>query len=557
MKFFLFLLKQSWKIVVIATSIGALSGVASLGLIALIHHSLRSPEMPGVRAMWLFIGLCVAVLVARVTSQLLLVRMSQGVISRLIRYLTSQILRVPLRKLEEIGAHRLLTTLTTDVQIIANAMNSLPHLCINGAILTCGLVYLAYMSLPLFGAVLVMTIIGVISFRLPVRNARKHLRNAREDQDTLMKHIRGLIDGTKELKLNRPRREAFLAEAVNVADANLRERQTKGQTIQAVAVGWGRLLFFVVIGLMLFLWPRIEPISMNTLAGYTLTLLYLMAPLEGMVAAMPLFFGRARIALNRIDELGLTVREFAEEESFTAGQEFTGDWKQLELAGITHTYKREKDEGDFLLGPIDLVLRPGEIVFVVGGNGSGKTTMMKVLTGLYPPEGGEVRLDGQVIGVAQREAYRQMFSAIFADVVLFDSLFGIKLPQIDEKARTYLEQLHLNKDVTITDGTFSTTEELSKGQRKRLALVAAYLEDRPIYIFDEWAADQDPLFKRVFYTRILPDLKARGKAVLAVTHDDNYFEMADRILVLRDGKAVDGDWRDALIQRGHAAIGAA
>src|SRR5688500_3979755 len=190
-----------------------------------------------------------------------------------------------------------------------------------------------------------------------------------------------------------------------------------------------------------------------------------------------------------------------------------------------------------MLGSTDASLQPGEVVFIAGGNGSGKSTLAKIITGLYPPESGEIRLDGRVVNDTNRDEYRQLFSAVFSDFYLFDDLLGLEKPNLDAQARGYLEQLHLEHKVKVVDGKFSTTA-LSQGQRKRLALLTAYLEDRPIYLFDEWASDQDPMFKEIFYTRILPDLKACRKTVIAITHDDKYFDLADRLLKLDSGKLV-------------------
>jgi putative ATP-binding cassette transporter len=174
-------------------------------------------------------------------------------------------------------------------------------------------------------------------------------------------------------------------------------------------------------------------------------------------------------------------------------------------------------------------------MFLVGGNGSGKSTLAKLLTGLYIPETGEIIADGKPITDQNREWYRQKFSAVFSDFYLFDKLLGLVSSDIDAKTQEYLTKLQLNHKVTVQNGRLSTTA-LSQGQRKRLALLTTYLEDRPFYVFDEWASDQDPVFKNIFYTQLVPDLKSRGKTVLVISHDDRYFHLADRVVKLDYGK---------------------
>jgi putative ATP-binding cassette transporter len=205
------------------------------------------------------------------------------------------------------------------------------------------------------------------------------------------------------------------------------------------------------------------------------------------------------------------------------------------MRGVTHSYHREREDSTFTLGPIDLRVEPGELLFLVGGNGSGKTTLAKVLVGLYMPEEDDIYLNGAPVTEQNRDTFRQYFSVVFSDFHLFDTLLGISHPHLDTRAENYLRELQLHHKVQIKDGELSTTD-LSQGQRKRLALLTAYLEDRPFYLFDEWASDQDPLFKEIFYAEILPDLKKRGKAVVVITHDDKYFHMADRLVKLDYGQ---------------------
>ena len=191
-----------------------------------------------------------------------------------------------------------------------------------------------------------------------------------------------------------------------------------------------------------------------------------------------------------------------------------------------------------MLGPVSLAFHPGEVVFLTGGNGSGKTTLAKVLVGLYPPEVGEIRVSGRRVSPADLERYRENFGVVFADYFLFDSLLGVSGHGVDERARQYLGTLQLDHKVQVENSTLSTID-LSQGQRRRLALLAAYMDDRPFYVFDEWAADQNPQFKDVFYLELVPELKSRGKTILVISHDDRYYHVADRVIKLEDGQVVD------------------
>jgi putative ATP-binding cassette transporter len=207
---------------------------------------------------------------------------------------------------------------------------------------------------------------------------------------------------------------------------------------------------------------------------------------------------------------------------------------RIELDGVCYRHSRVDEDGRFLFGPIDLTIDQGEVLFIVGGNGSGKTTLAMLLLGFYRPETGQIKLNGVPLDESNLFFYRQRFSAVFTDFHLFEQLVFLDEPELCDRATAYIEALGMARHVKVSDGRFSTVN-LSTGQRKRLALVASYLEDRPVYLFDEWAADQDPAFKRIFYTSLLPELKARGKTVIVITHDDAYFTHADRVIKLDNG----------------------
>ncbi len=208
----------------------------------------------------------------------------------------------------------------------------------------------------------------------------------------------------------------------------------------------------------------------------------------------------------------------------------------VELRNVTYAFPAKEGRARFELGPIDLTIHAGDLLFIVGENGSGKTTLIKLLLGLYAPQRGSVLLDGEKVRPDERDAYRQLFTTIFSDYYLFDDLAYGSLP---EDATPHLERLGIAHKVKV-DGDHFTTTDLSTGQRKRLALVQAWLEHRPIIVTDEWAADQDPESRRVVYKELLPEMK-RGKTLIVISHDDRYFHVADWIVRMKDGKILGED----------------
>lgn len=532
------LLRASWMTVAIAALTGSLSGMCSAFVIALINYSISNNTPSTSPLIWGFIGLACITLLTGVVSQFLLVSLSQEAVYKLRLRLSRLILACPLRHLEELGANRLLATLTDDVQVIANAVFNIPFLCINAALILGCLVYLGWLS----GGVFLVTVVflggAIASVQFLLNKASRLLKLAREEQDQLFKHFRAITDGIKELKLNAPRRDAFLQEELQTTAALTRDYRITSLRILAIATSFGELLFFVILGLLVFGLPKLVIISSPVLSGYVLTLTYLTRPLQLILETLPIL-SQASIALQKIDTLGLSLASRAEQISVDPAdpQPF---FQRIDLNHITHTYWKEQEESHFTLGPINLTFHPGELIFIVGGNGSGKSTLAKLITGLYIPEAGEIRWNDNPVTAENREAYRQLFGTVFSDFYLFERILGIKLDNLDAQAQKYLRQLQLEQKVQIQAGALSTID-LSQGQRKRLALLTAYLEDRPIYLFDEWAADQDPLFREIFYTQLLPDLKQRGKTVLVISHDDRYFDLCDRLIKLDYGQLIKDD----------------
>ena len=524
--------QYSRLLVTIVIVAGVISGLSNTVLIAIINSTLNRTGAPTSDQVLAFGGLCLLLASMRFVSGAMLVLLMKKIMVSLRMQLCRKILTAPLRALEQLGQPRLYATLTGDVPGIANAFIVLPILCMNLAILLGCLIYLCWLSPRLLLGALVFMVIGIISHQIPVKKAVKYYQRARETTDALYKNLRTVVEGTKELKLHRNRRNAFYSELLEPSARASQQDHATGDIIWTAAGSWGQILFFIFIGLVLFLVPTLSPRNSMVLTGYTLTIMYMMGPLEFVLNFIPPLT-RANVAMKKIDAITESLDEQFVIEA-AADAEVKPSWNSLELVGIQHTYRRENEEEEFSLGPLDLSLRPGELVFITGGNGSGKTTLAKLLIGLYIPQQGEIRLDGQPITNEHRDNYRQLFSVVFSDFYLFENLLGLSDFGIDTKAQDYLAKLQLDRCVQIKDRTLSTLE-LSQGQRKRLALLTAYLEDRPIYVFDEWAADQDPQFKEIFYFELLDRLKEAGKTVIVISHDDRYYHVADRVVKLNYG----------------------
>jgi putative ATP-binding cassette transporter len=536
MKLCHFLFRYSRQTMIWTGLAALLSGALYTGLIALVNVVLGKSGPPAITLLWWFVALGLGRLVANYLAQVSLARFSQRSTASLRRDLVRKILAVPLRQLEEVGAPRLMVALTEDVMTITEAMRSMPTFIMNFAILLGGAAYLGWLSLRVLLAIFILIVLGALVYRLLVHSGFTFLKSAREAEDRLFRHFRALMEGIKELKLHRERREVFLTQGVDSATADYQHYNIAAEIRFILAQNWSQLLFFTLIGLILFLVPRMEPVGAHAMTSYVVATLYLMGPLTALLFVLPVF-GRANVSLQKIEQLGLALTGRSSDHSPAPRPGRTPAFQRLELAAISHAYHREREDNTFTLGPVNLAFRPGEIVFLVGGNGSGKSTLAKIITGLYPPALGEIRVDGKLIDDHNRDDYRQLFSAIFADFYLFDSFIGLERTNLDAQAATYLAHLHLDHKVQVRNGALSTTD-LSQGQRKRLALLTAYLEDRPFYLFDEWASDQDPIFKEVFYRQLLPELKARQKTVLVISHDDRYFYLADRIIKLDYGQIV-------------------
>ena len=526
------LFRRSWHRLLLAVACGIVSGLSGAGVVALISKGVSGGG--DMTALGLsFAALCVLQLATKSFSEIVLLRTTQDAVARLRIDLSTKLLATPLKALQKLGKSGLLVILTRDIDTFVGAVQLMPAALGDCIVIAVCLGYMAWISWQLFLMLSVCLVVCVIGYHFAERRPLKRLLEVRGHMDKLYEHFRNLIEGSKELKLNTGRGKIFVHEVLAPATDAFKRSYVKGMTGFTWVINAGTGLFYLAIGVLLFVIPRWLPLQAAALTSVTLIMLYLIRPINELTSIMP-NLRQIGISLSKIRQLqGALVAEQSDallEDPFPNGRPL-----HLELQGVIHQYPGATEDTQFMLGPVNLSIRQGEIIFVVGGNGSGKTTLAMLLLGLYEPEGGRIVLNGVPVDAANSDAYRQHFSAVFADFHLFEQLLMSEHEGLTAQATHYIKEFEMTHKVKVADGKFSTID-LSTGQRKRLALVSSYLEDRPIYLFDEWAADQDPRFKRLFYQELLPELRQRGKTVVVITHDDSYFDCADRIIKLQDGQ---------------------
>jgi putative pyoverdin transport system ATP-binding/permease protein len=529
------LYKQSPRLFLFSSTLGVLSGLCNAVLMGIINEAMHpKKDYPFKLIAFLFFSTCLLQTCFKIISEIQLIKLSQEISYQLVLSLSKKILETPQKTLQKLGKNNLLVMMTKDIETISQGSQQLALVMVNSiTILTC-LGYLFWLSWKTLLLLSSCIFIGMYIYHIAERKPIECLEHVRLKTDELYKHLQSIIFGSRELQINKKYGEKFITLILQEVASDIQHFLNKGIASYIWISNIGSLSYLLALGIVLFIVPLwVQQASVVT-TGVTIVLLFLVQPIAIVMGILP-FLQKASIALSQIHKLNQDLSTTITSPIDVENNPFvTHSSVHLTLEDVYYHYPAENEEHPFEVGPLNLTLSTGEILFIVGGNGSGKTTLAMLLLGLYEPNRGTIVLNGIQVTPNTMNNYRKFFSVIFSDFYLFEYLFDTEQEAIQLKAENYLKLLHLHHKVKITNGKFSTTE-LSAGQRKRLALVMAYLEDRPIYLFDEWAADQDPEFKDFFYKILLPDLKAKGKAIIAITHDDHYFSCADRIIKLESG----------------------
>jgi putative pyoverdin transport system ATP-binding/permease protein len=532
-----FLINKSRGLLLTTALTSVLNGVCSVLLLAQISHALTADQAARQGMVWVFALTALAMMICHMVSSILSERLSHHAYAQMRLYVSQRVMDADYRHLEATGSAKVQSALSEHSANVAEFFVSFPAILTNLAVVLGCLIYMLCLSWSIFLIAVLVLALGSLSYHLVNLRAIGHLDAAAKEQDHLFAHFRSLTDGAKELRLHRGKRQAFTEKVLGASVEKVRRERTQGMSIFVISASWSNFLIYAFIGLVMFVLIQDVPNQAKVMTGFALIFVYMVTPLEILLLNIP----RANLAKASADRIEEITQEMPGHEQAASSSQ-PEPLQRLQLNAAAHRYYHEQSDDFFALGPIDLQFQPGEVVFLVGGNGSGKTTLAKLLVGLYPPEQGEIVFNGVTVDHHNRDQYRQIFSTVFSDFHLFDRLLqaGEGKSDLDERGNQLIARLHLQHKVQVKNGAF-TTQALSQGQRKRLALVVAYLEDRPFIVFDEWAADQDPHFKDVFYHEVLAELKAQGKTVLVISHDDRYFHLADRLIRLENGQLSPND----------------
>jgi putative ATP-binding cassette transporter len=539
MKLSTFLLRKSRWTLVLSIVSGMAGGYSLAGIMRAAHRAITGDAAAMTTEMPLFLAFLLLFLCGSVLSEKLFVELSERLKVEFRRKLARQLLAAELVAVEKTGTGRLWTLVVSDVEAVANYVCYLPNAYVNAAIVTGCYGYMLWLSPRAFVCNAVFAALaGFVYHRLStyVVHARERSGLVREG---LLEHLRYLTYGLRALLLSRAKREDFLTEHLAQSMHASMTSSIRAGILNTLGVRLGESLVLVGLGVQIFVQPRLFDLTNEQLVGLVQATFFSLSPFQTLLGNFSRAIG-VRYSLERMQELGIDLYTPAEPfpADTRAPSPLARQFRDLALDEVAFAYEPPAgEERGFSIGPLSLKLSAGEVLFLVGGNGQGKTTVAKVLCGLYRPARGRILVNGRPLDAREHDDYRQLFAAVFADDLLFGHVLGARRDQFERRAQALLRTIRLDHKVGLDDRRFSTTD-LSQGQRRRLLLLVALMEDKPVLVFDEWAADQDPYFRRFFYEELLPTLRADGKAVFVISHDDRYYHCADRIEKIDAGRLV-------------------
>ena len=513
------------------------AGIVNTALIALINYSSqRVSEHHSVTwHFFIFAALLLGFMygTAKVTRSN--VMGAQALIHKFKIKIMGQVFKSQLIKVNEVGRGEILQLLARDAHLVSQGsfmLIGLGQSIVTVFFLTIYMAFVAWLAFfVIFVSMSLFTIVSLIGFGTSVKEIKQTVV-----KDAYVNTIfDDFLSGYQEVKMDSRRARDITRHMIEKSRESSR---FKGEVMSEYLqfYSYMQAFMFVVVGLLIYLVPEFSPDFSEHILQATTTSLFIVSSLNVVVQTMP---SLTQVNLSARSLMDLEKR-LSDEEAETASRqrELFSEFKSVTFRDICFDHTNVRTGTQFKLGPMSYEFEAGKVYFIRGRNGSGKTTMIRLLTGLYTPASGQIIFNGeQVVAQPSTSDYRDLFAVVFSDFYLFTKTYGLNHIS-DDEVTELLKQFEIEAHVSVRDGEFSTVK-LSTGQRKRLALVVALLCKKPILVLDEWAADQDPQFRKEFYDIIIPRLRALGKTVIAITHDDRYYSAADKVLSVSRGVLVE------------------
>jgi cyclic peptide transporter len=438
---------------------------------------------------------------------------------------------------EKLGAQRVYSAIG-DTRIVGQIPDIIVNIINSCILILCALGYLFWISVVVGLIITGLMVLLLCLYLYKNKGIENELSKLRDLQDDYYKYLIDLLDGFKELKMSLRRNDTIYSKF-------LKNNRVEGKRLGiSSSVKYmnneliGSYSWFAILGVTLFILPNIYKVSSEQLTSFVITILYLMTPVATLISIVPLYT-RVKVAFTRIQELENMLLTQVKSEVLDNELTLKDAFRTLKLVDVVYEYFDVHKQKLFVVGPINLEIVQGELIFITGGNGSGKSTFINLLTGLYEPSEGYIYFNEEKITKDIYPYYRNKIYAIFTNNYLFSSNYdSFSLDPGNEKLKEFISKLKVNNILQFVEGKDFINNNLSKGQQKRLAMIYALMEEREILVLDEWAAEQDPQFRDYFYSFLLPHFKDLGKTMLLVTHDDYYFSYCDRIIKFDFGKIV-------------------
>lgn len=528
--------RSSFKVIGPAIFAGIIAANSYTAMIALIHQGLQGNLSWSFA--WLFIGAIVLFAASEIVSRRLFLKISLEVSARIREDMTRTILRTPLQTIEKLTPHKLFGILHGEIEAVAGAVSDLSSTIIRTLQLIGLLTYFGITAPQvLFVALILIPVIAVI-YLYPASKAQRFIDEERRAGWRVNKRLEEAVFGFRELSQNSEKSHLFIEQALRPTTENARQIILKNRTFEFLFSHVADVLLYAAVAALIFIGGRADLSNLVHIRDIVLFALVLKDPARIVIEHSANLY-RANVRLKKIEDLGFDLRDVYRKSIVPVQAEIARPVPaNIEFRNVTFSHRPEDASGDrpFHLGPINLLLERGKMVFLVGGNGSGKTTLIKIICGLYEPVSGEILVDGTPVADWGRQNFKSLFHVVFADFFMFEQIHLAPFEKYHEQTKKLLKNFRLDKRISIESNGHISDINLSTGQRKRVAMITALIEDKPIVVFDEWAADQDPEYKRHYYTEILPQLVAQGKFVVVVSHDDHYFHTANRLIKLQDGQ---------------------